>query len=270
MSSFIQVSLIGINTPHQPEFVVDRPAGEGCYVLMCFSTPFFARTLNGMEHGQPGDCLLHDPSFPQHHGTLAHMSEGFRNDWVHLQGPSIRELAEQYGIALNCLIRTGEKHLLSSSFREIENELAMKKPYWEQKVQLAIHDVLCTIGRQQRLVIQLEQYTTSERQFHIKFIEARMCIHEAFAEDWTVQRMANLVNLSEERFSVLYQTFFRTSPKEDLISKRLEEAKIRLINSNDSIESISLECGFNSLYYFSRLFKKRVGSPPGYYRSRRI
>ncbi|WP_028611581.1 AraC family transcriptional regulator [Paenibacillus harenae] len=262
------IKLLGIDTPHRSDFVVDRPRGEDCYVLLCFSTPFFTRTVAGMELGEPGDCLLYAPSFPQYHGTPAGMKEGFRNDWAHIEGSGVKQLAQECGIALNSLIRTGEKHLLSANFRAIEAELAHKRPFWEQKIDIELQDVMCTIGRQQQLVIEMEQYTPTEREFKKKFIEARVAVHERYAEEWNVERMANLVNLSPERFSVLYQTFFRTSPKEDLIAKRLEEAKIRLINSNDSIEKISAECGFNSIYYFSRLFKKRVGCPPGYYRNR--
>ncbi|WP_169744087.1 AraC family transcriptional regulator [Paenibacillus wynnii] len=268
MSSSLNTLLVGINTPHTIDFTIDRPHGDNCFVLMCFSTPFFTRTVNGIEIGEPGDCLLHDPLFPQYHGTLYGMKEGFRNDWLHIEGDEIRELANQYGVKLNSLNRTGEKHFLSAYFRAIEAELTLKRPYWEQKIGIIVQDVICAIGRQQRLMIELEKYTPSERAFKGKFIDARAEIHEQFAEDWTVQHMANLVSLSAERFSVLYQTFFHTSPKEDLISKRLEEAKVRLINSNDSVEKISLECGFNSIYYFSRIFKKRVGCPPGYYRNR--
>lgn len=268
MSSPIRITLLGINTPHQPDFLIDRPQGEGCFVLMCFATPFFTRTATGIENGEPGDCLLHDPLFPQYHGTLAGQKEGFRNDWIHMEGAGVRELAGQYKLPLNSLIRTGEKHLLSANFRAIEAELSLRRPFWEDKINILLQDAMCTIGRQQKLVIEMEQYTPAEREFKKRFIEVRAEIHERFAEDWTVQRMANLVNLSAERFSVLYQTFFRTSPKEDLIVKRLEEAKIRLINSSDSIERISMECGMNSIYYFSRLFKNRVGCPPGYYRNR--
>ncbi|WNR42856.1 helix-turn-helix transcriptional regulator [Paenibacillus roseipurpureus] len=262
------ITLIGIDTPHQTDFIIDRPHGEGCFVLMCFSTPFFTRTLTGMEFGEPGDCLLHDPLFAQYHGTPEGQKEGFRNDWIHMEGTGIKELANQFGVPLNILIRTGEKHLLSAYFRAIESELAHKKPFWQQKIGILIQDVMCLIGRQHMMKIELEQYTPSEREFKQKFIEARATIHEQFAQDWTVERMANLVRLSAERFTVLYQTFFHTSPKEDLIARRLEESKVRLINSHDSIEKISLECGFNSIYYFSRIFKKRVGCPPGYYRNR--
>ncbi|ANE45680.1 hypothetical protein SY83_04490 [Paenibacillus swuensis] len=266
MSTAYHISLIGMNTPHHPDFVIDRPQGEGCYVLLCFSTPFFTRTESGIEYGLPGDCILYDPIFPQYHGTVLPADEGFRNDWMHFGGPIIPHWITAYELPVNQLIRTNQSLFLRSHFKSMDSEMSMSRPFWERKVQLILEDVFFTLGRYSATSYQLEQFSVSEREYQQPFIEARTEIHREFSRPWTVEQMGSLVNLSAERFSVLYQKFFRTSPKEDLIARRIEEAKIRLINSHDSMEVIAAECGFNSLYYFSKLFKKRIGNSPTLYR----
>jgi AraC-like DNA-binding protein len=255
-----------VDTPHHRDFVIDRPYGFKHYVLLCFSTDYFCRTASDIETGQPGDCILHDLTFPQHHGSVEGMSEGFRNDWIHMNGDHVLELAQQYQIPVNQIIRTGKNHLLTPYLRTMQLELSERKPYAEQKIQLLLEEIFLAIARQQTLAGEFEALTPTERELRVKLEEARQFIHERFQSEWTVERMAERVNLSSNRFAVLYSKFFKISPKDDLIRKRTEEAKVMLINTSMSIEKIALHCGFNSMYYFSRIFKKREGCSPREYR----
>jgi AraC family transcriptional activator of pobA len=53
----------------------------------------------------------------------------------------------------------------------------------------------------------------------------------------------------------------------ELIHERLiAEAKLRLGQSEQSVEQIGFGLGFRDPGYFSRFFKSRVGEPPGAYR----
>jgi AraC family transcriptional regulator, arabinose operon regulatory protein len=270
MAKDINILLMGIDTHHHPDFIYERSAGSGVYTVMCFSTPFFIRTELGIEVGGPGDCIVHEPTFPELHGTGEGMSEGFRNDWIHLDGKDVLKLIEEYDIPLNRIIHTGQPHLFTEQFKKIEFEFSYRKPYYEKEIFLLIEDIFLTIGRYHQMALELESYTPSESEYRKRFVEVRSLIHHRFYEGWTVKRMAELVNLSENRFSVLYQKFFKTSPKDDLISKQIETAKILLISSNSSIEEISNSCNFSSFYYFSRIFKKRVGCSPSSFRKKFI
>lgn len=265
MAVDIEITLMGIHTPHEPDFFLDRPAGFHAYVLLSFTTPFIARTVHGLEVGQPGDCILHDPSFGEYHGPAPGMTEGFQNIWFHLTGERIPLLAEQYGIPLNEIISTGDPGWLLPTARSLENELFHRKPLTTERIPLLVEDLFLLLGRQKQLTKELEFYTALEKELRGKFTEIRAQIHSEYYQPWNVEKMAKLVSLSPERFWVLYQKFFKTSPKDDLITKRLEEAKVLLISSSRSIEQIALDCGFNSVFYFSRLFKKRNGySPSGF------
>ncbi|MDF2721474.1 MAG: hypothetical protein K0Q59_1149 [Paenibacillus sp.] len=266
MESGLHISVLGIDTPHRTDYVIDRPHGFNHYLLMCFSTRFFTRTATGMEHGEPGDCMLLDPSFPVYHGTLPGAEDGFRNCWIMMTGSRIPQWIEQYDIPCNTLIRTGDSQLLVPVLRSIQAELVFPKPFGNERLRLLAEELFLTVGRHSRMTRELKTYTPTEQLMKQRFVDAKISIHQRFQEPWTVKKMAALVNLSPDRFWVLYQQFFKTSPKDDLIGKRLEEAKTRLLNSGDSMEQIALECGFSSPHYFSRLFKKRTGSSPSRYR----
>lgn len=47
----------------------------------------------------------------------------------------------------------------------------------------------------------------------------------------------------------------------------MEQAKELLLGTDLNITEIAEACGFADLFYFSRMFKKRVGSSPRAYRT---
>ncbi len=49
--------------------------------------------------------------------------------------------------------------------------------------------------------------------------------------------------------------------------KRLKKAESLLIQSDAKIIDIALDCGFNNVSYFNRLFKKKHGTSPKTYRA---
>ena len=57
------------------------------------------------------------------------------------------------------------------------------------------------------------------------------------------------------------------SPNEYITALRISKAKNELSNTDKSIKLISLDCGFASPYYFSKVFSKKVGMAPSKYRA---
>ena len=81
-------------------------------------------------------------------------------------------------------------------------------------------------------------------------------------------RMAQLTHMSPSRFAVLYKRILGASPTEDLIEARLARARGLLTNAGLSVGEVAAETGFTSLSYFSRLFRRRVGTTPRDYQRR--
>jgi len=263
----VKAVILGINTPHTPDFVYNWSNRDNAYVLMCFSTTFYIRTSSGYEIGKPGDCILHDPLFDQLHGTPEGMSEGFRNDWIHLRGSGIMKLAERYDLPMNSLMHGEKGDLLTSHIRRIEEELLFHRPFQENNISLLVEGMFLHVSRHIKLKNEFSYIKPGDKNIYRKFVEAHNKIHNEYYNEWSVDKMADLLNLSTSRFSVLYKNFFRISPNEDLLRKRLDEAKILLLNSSSSVEEIAINCGFKNVYYFSSIFKKRTGFSPSTYRN---
>ena len=85
---------------------------------------------------------------------------------------------------------------------------------------------------------------------------------------WTVDKMASQVWLARSRFTVLYNNFFGIPPNSDLINIRVEYAKRLLTETDLLISEIAIECGYESVEYFIRMFKTITKKTPLQYRKR--
>ena len=63
----------------------------------------------------------------------------------------------------------------------------------------------------------------------------------------------------------LFAAKYNISPKQYILDTRIQKAKHLLTNSPYSITAIGTDCGFSSVYIFSRCFKGRVGLTPSEY-----
>ncbi len=92
-------------------------------------------------------------------------------------------------------------------------------------------------------------------------------INENFCNaDISNSSIAEFVNISEIYLRRLFKEKYLTTPKQYIIDMRIKLAKGLLTETQKGIDNIALECGFSSLYHFSRAFKEKTGLNPTEYR----
>jgi len=87
-------------------------------------------------------------------------------------------------------------------------------------------------------------------------------IYENYAEPVTLADIANSANISRSEAGRCFHTYMECSPIDALIQYRLQMAHQLLNERTQTLQQISYACGFNSVNYFSRQFKKRYGYAP--------
>jgi AraC-like DNA-binding protein len=100
--------------------------------------------------------------------------------------------------------------------------------------------------------------------------DLRSEVHENFAKAWTIGQMADMMGLSASRFASLYKQEFEASPTEDLIRTRITQAQKMLSATKVSVKQVSLACGFESVHYFHRAFKRRLNITPKHYQNHKL
>jgi len=87
-------------------------------------------------------------------------------------------------------------------------------------------------------------------------------IYEHYADAVTLEDIAGAANISRSEAGRCFQTYMNCSPVDALIRHRLQTARRLLNETTLTLQEISYDCGFHSVNYFSRQFKKLYGYAP--------
>ncbi len=92
-------------------------------------------------------------------------------------------------------------------------------------------------------------------------------IHQHYQEHFSVEQLASLANLSLPSFCRKFKKETGCSACEYINNYRLSQASLLLERTDNSIAQIAETVGIPDQFYFSRLFKRRYGSAPLWFRS---
>ena len=78
----------------------------------------------------------------------------------------------------------------------------------------------------------------------------------------SIEELSNMVYMSESNFHRVFKNELGISPIDFINNERIKLATSLLHNPRKKIKDIYMECGFNSLSYFNRLFKRKKQVSP--------
>ena len=93
-------------------------------------------------------------------------------------------------------------------------------------------------------------------------------VRDHYADPIEIRRLAALVHLSVSQFERRFRKAFGISPLKHVTNVRLRAAARRLAETNDTIASIALDCGFYDHSHLTRTFRRHYGASPREYRRR--
>ena len=91
-------------------------------------------------------------------------------------------------------------------------------------------------------------------------------LQQNYAERLSRQQMAKAVGVSEDYLGRIFQQELGLRPMEYLNRYRIKEARVLLSQTGASVTDIAVQVGFDDPAYFSRAFRKQVGSSPRAFR----
>ena len=245
----------GVRTVHEADDPADYWLND-IYVLMLFHTDFEAETISGKRKGQIGQMMISTPAV--HHWHRGLDGFGFINDWIHIK----KEVAKVYlgmtELPLDEIFSVSRADFLGDRINAIQNEQVDNAPHGEDIIAGLIREIFLLADRYRLLANR--QATSPVEQGHYRTLcQIRYQMLSDYSRTWEIRAMAKKAHLSPNRFSVLYRKFFSTSPIEDLIQRRTEQAKLLLLSGHWSVAEIAGKVGFSNPNYFSRVFRSRIG-----------
>jgi AraC-like DNA-binding protein len=91
-------------------------------------------------------------------------------------------------------------------------------------------------------------------------------LHRHYRHQITRRQVANAVGMSEDYLSRMFHREFGLPPWTYLTRLRIQQAKIRLRETEDTIQAVARGVGIPDRAYFSRIFRKITGMSPRAYR----
>ena len=215
------------------------------------------------------DLYFTECSIPHCVGTFP--DESFDFLYVHLSTEALGTLLPlHYGLVLVQFFRYGRSEGVSLARQQARAVRSLRKAYdlyqtenvydyiqaWTELVQgivsIAAHLFPCGVPSYR-----------SEKNVHSgAVLDALQFIHENFREPLTVKDMAQRCALSPSHFAHQFSTEIGSTPIEYRNKLRIDFCLERLISSDDKIEKIAFDSGFENLSHFFRQFKRAIGATP--------
>jgi AraC-like DNA-binding protein len=96
--------------------------------------------------------------------------------------------------------------------------------------------------------------------------EARFKMRSDVGKNFNLEEFAKENNIGYSWFRRMFKNYTGLSPRQYCLQLKIMRAKELLLSTDLSVKEISYEMGFESIHYFSRMFKKKTGINPTKFR----
>jgi AraC-like DNA-binding protein len=179
----------------------------------------------------------------------------FKNDFV--TTPELASIYQLFQNSKKVICFNGKtKESVGKRLKEIHH-----LPNFEQFIEVvSLFQILATSNEITYLhEVPFDDFYNNKEQTRLKVVYT--FIENNFQRNITIEEMGALTHLSKAAFCRYFKKMTRLTFIEFLNQFRIEQAKI-LLKSDKNVTETCYECGFESLSYFNRIFKKVVGQNP--------
>lgn len=195
----------------------------------------------------PGQLLLLKPG---HEETFVFSkTEQSWHRWIAIHVNELsNELREMLYELPECLTLTEEMNRLTDLMLDVQRQVSDDDYAILSLALAAIH--LYPV-ESKRVLLQKEK--------HPAVYTTLMWIHEHYAEDISLEKLAEQANLSSEHLLRIFKTNVQSTPIHYLWEHRVNKAVELLTSTGLTISEIAHRCGFKTSHHFARLIKKFTG-----------
>lgn len=162
-----------------------------------------------------------------------------------------------------CILDRFESMDITSCLRNILREMELKQPGYKDVCQAFMEILIIRLMRSTGLSLPSEpQNSVGNHQC----AAVRRYIDQHFKESLTLDQLAEEAHVNKFYLSHAFKKEYGVSPINYMISRRLEESKYLLAETDLSLSQISQLLGFSSLSYFSQVFHRTQELTPMEYR----
>lgn len=243
----------------------DRPEGRQEHVLIfCTGGNGWCQINERLWNVSEGNVLIIPAGTPHRYG--AHEVAPWAIYWSHLAGDRANQLIEKLGVtAEQPLFETHEIIRMTDCFEGMLNDVLQHNTPDEYP-----YETLLLLGTAQALMLAIILASTKFSDAHGKHIEKRVFqsinyMKANITQTFTLEQLAENVNVSSSHYSALFKHQIHNSPIAFFNNLKMQRACELFNAGQQNISRVANQLGFEDSYYFSRIFKKIVGTSPSEY-----
>lgn len=252
----VAVLSLGIHERMPPGLIAHGGPGAP-FLLMHFHDPAELE-LDGRLVDATGRFVLWDAGSRHRYG---HPGASWDHSWMNLRGSAVAEAAARealpLGRPLDGVPPAVSERYLGLLLDELRGRHPPDAPVLAGLVALYLREVA--------LAWRGPGEEPAEQR---RLLAARRLIEEGLDRPLRLEDLAAEAGLSVSQFSLLFRRRFGTSPMRYLDGLRMQAARRLLEQSALSVQAVAERVGFEDPLYFSRRFKRHLGSSPSAYRVR--
>jgi AraC-like DNA-binding protein len=186
--------------------------------------------------------------------------------WVRVEGPRLQKVSEWLGggggggASVFDVVKQGEAEAAYRQVFRWMQEGASAAPGW-------IH---AEVARLIALVFEARQLSGGPDSEQLPAVLERPLEHMRlfYFQPQRVAELAAMSGMSAAHFSRLFRASLGTSPIDWLRRERINQAKRRLAEGDDQIQTVAEQVGYTDRFFFSKDFRQMVGMSPKEFRAR--
>jgi AraC-like DNA-binding protein len=233
-----------------------RKSGNSDYLILYFYGPVLFQLRDGEYEEIQNKWIILSPGTTHNYGS----HEGnWSHSWLHLSGSFPKELLHEQKIPVNCLIDMDDSHIFEDLLIRLHEEIYFNL---NPEIQILSNELQSAFMRISRYIGQSScQTIVPDPVCGIKQI-----LDYNYRSSHSLKSLSELSGYSAPYLCEKFSQYYKYPPIEYLIRRRISISKLFLKNTDWRISEICAKTGYDDLYYFSRLFKNRVGMSPSQYR----
>ncbi|MFC7523756.1 AraC family transcriptional regulator [Parapedobacter sp. GCM10030251] len=255
------------STDHPTTYYFDwqhgRVLDEYQLIYITHGRGVFESRTGGRLTIQEGSIILLFPD--EWHRYKPDENTGWNEYWVGFKGPIADQLVtNKFFSRTKPVIRIGFREEIVAFFNDICDRTNTERRGYQPLISGEILHLLGFVH-----AISKEDVRSASTDWEGDLVsKARVIFRENIETSISAEQVSNDLGVSYSLFRKVFKKYTGISPGQYLIQLKIEKAKLLLTFPDKLVKEIAYDLGFDSCFYFSKLFKEKTGLSPVHYRER--
>lgn len=254
-NSHLRINNCGTLLLNDKDYHILRPNGRTDYLLIYIAKGKGYVTINNKEHIiREKQAFIFHPAEVQNYHFLK--KDNAINYWIHFNGTYCKELIDSLNLDnINVLKLNIDRVDIEQLLYRLCHEFGQKNPFYEQVCSGLLITILSLMSRSVSNLNFINKPNNLIEQIIGDF-------HATPQEAFVINDIAKKFSISTNHLIREFKKSTGLTPAQYIIEFRLKKAQELLLFSTYSLNEISELLGYQSYSYFSRVFKKHIGTSP--------